>query len=442
MNKTKVAHRKARNFKTSPEGWVGDLTSATMRANTHRTRSEKKIGSIRHSTPNRPRLNSPYKTRDNHFQSHSDKRELDRAVQRYADLYDLAPTGYVSFNRSGRIEEINLTAAQLFGIARERLIGMPFMVFVAREDTELFLDHLLRCRCSDTRVETELRLKNAAREFIYAQIWSTPVSASLSNGAVLFQTAIVDLTERKRSEEKVQRSEERYRTLFDLVPVAVYTCNAQGLIGEYNHRATELWGQEPGRNGSASKFCGSYKIYYADGQSMPHEKCPMARALRGEKLTSKDLQIIIERPNGERRHVVPSPRVLTNKQGRITGAINCLFDITDHKRAETAAMRLAAVVQSSHDAIAAKTLDGIITDWNKSAERIFGYKSKEIIGKSVLTLIPQYRHPEEEEIQRTIRRGKSLHHFGTVRRREDVRLSDVSLTISPIKGSKGEIVGI
>jgi len=442
MNKTKVAHRKARNFKTSPEGWVGDLTSATMRANTHRTRSEKKIGSIRHSTPNRPRLNSPYKTRDNHFQSHSDKRELDRAVQRYADLYDLAPTGYVSFNRSGRIEEINLTAAQLFGIARERLIGMPFMVFVAREDTELFLDHLLRCRCSDTRVETELRLKNAAREFIYAQIWSTPVSASLSNGAVLFQTAIVDLTERKRSEEKVQRSEERYRTLFDLVPVAVYTCNAQGLIGEYNHRATELWGQEPGRNGSASKFCGSYKIYYADGQSMPHEKCPMARALRGEKLTSKDLEIIIERPNGERRHVVPSPRVLTNKQGKITGAINCLFDITDHKRAETAAMRLAAVVQSSHDAIAAKTLDGIITDWNKSAERIFGYKSKEIIGKSVLTLIPQYRHPEEEEIQRTIRRGKSLDHFGTVRRRKDGKLIDVSLTISPIKGSKGEIVGI
>ena len=105
-------------------------------------------------------------------------------------------------------------------------------------------------------------------------------------------------------------------------------------------------------------------------------------------------------------------------------------------------MRLAAVVQSSHDAVAAKTLNGIITDWNQSAERIFGYKPKEIIGKSVLTLIPKERQDEEEEILRKIRRGESLDHYETVRRRKDGKLIDVSLTISPIKGPKGEIVGV
>jgi len=370
------------------------------------------------------------------------KTELEQAIERYVELFDFAPIGYVTFDRVGRVEEVNFAAARLLDRSRRQLIGITFAVCVAKEHTPLFLHHLMKCRLSDDVVVSELCLKRTDGEKIPVLLSSTGTSGLMKDGARLYQTAIIDLTERKRFEDTIQRSEERYRTLFDLVPVAVYTCNAQGLIGEYNHRATELWGQEPGRNGSASKFCGSYKIYYADGQSMPHEKCPMARALRGEKLTSKDLEIIIERPNGERRHVVPSPRVLTNKQGKITGAINCLFDITDHKRAETAAMRLAAVVQSSHDAIAAKTLDGIITDWNKSAERIFGYKSKEIIGKSVLTLIPQYRHPEEEEIQRTIRRGKSLDHFGTVRRRKDGKLIDVSLTISPIKGSKGEIVGI
>jgi PAS domain S-box-containing protein len=113
-----------------------------------------------------------------------------------------------------------------------------------------------------------------------------------------------------------------------------------------------------------------------------------------------------------------------------------------NKRAETAAMRLAAVVQSSHDAIAAKTLNGIITDWNQSAQRIFGYKPKEIIGKSVLTLIPKDRQGEEEEILKRIRRGESLDHYETVRRRKDGKLIDVSLTISPIKGPKGEIVGV
>ena len=117
-------------------------------------------------------------------------------------------------------------------------------------------------------------------------------------------------------------------------------------------------------------------------------------------------------------------------------------DMNELKRAEIAAMRLAAAVQSSHDAIAAKNLNGIITDWNRSAERIFGYKPKEIIGKSILTLIPKGRHSEEQEILRKIRRGESLEHYETVRRRKDGKLIDVSLTISPIKGSKGEIVGV
>ena len=252
----------------------------------------------------------------------------------------------------------------------------------------------------------------------------------------------VDLTERKSFEQKVRRSVERYRTLFDLVPVAVYTCDASGVIREYNCRAAELWGREPGRNGEKPKFCGSYKIYYPDGRYMPHKEYPMARALRGEKLTPKDLEIVVERADGEKRDVISAPRVVTDERGNIVGAINCLFDITERKRAETAAMRLAAIVQSSHDAVAAKTLNGIITDWNQSAERIFGYKPKEIIGKSILTLIPNDRQSEEQEILRKVRGGESLEHYETVRRRKDGKLIDVSLTISPIKGPRGEIVGI
>lgn len=256
------------------------------------------------------------------------------------------------------------------------------------------------------------------------------------------QRAIVDLTKLKRTEDKIRESRKRYRTLFDLVPVAVYTCDANGVIREYNRRAVELWGRKPGQNGEKPRFCGSYKIYYPDGRYMPHKECPMARLLRGEKLKADDLEIIVERPDGERRHVIPAPRILTNIHGKITGAINSLFDITERKRAEAAAMRLAAVVQSSNDAVAAKTLNGIITDWNQSAERIFGYKPKEIIGKSVLTLIPKDRQSEEQKILRRIRRGESLDHYESVRRRKDGQLIDVSLTISPIKGPKGEIVGV
>ena len=262
------------------------------------------------------------------------------------------------------------------------------------------------------------------------------------NGALLYQAAIADLSKRERPEERLQRSEQRYQTLFDLVPVAVYACDEDGVILEYNKRAAELWGQEPGKNGVSPKFCGSYKIFYPDGRPMPHEKCPMARVLRGEKLTSKDLAILVERPDGERRNVIPSPHLLRDSRGRITGAINCLFDITEQKRIENDALRLAAVMQSSHDAIVAKDLNGIITDWNQSAERIFGYKANEIIGKSILTLIPRDRQDEETEILRRIRRGELIDHYETIRRRKDGKLIDVSLTISPIKDFTGKITGV
>lgn len=444
MNKTKIARGKRRNFKASAESAISELTKATMRTF--------QLGSASQEQPVYPppaaiRKMAPRLSADaSNSGSASGQRtlgEMKRAlnIERFTDLYDLAPTGYVSFERSGRIAEINLTAAQLFGMRRERMIGLPFSVLVLRDDLQLFLDHLLRCRCSDRQVESEMRLKNAKREVIYAALTSRSVAGSPSNGALLYQTSIIDLTERKRFEEALQRSEERYRTLFDLVPVAVYVCDGDGIIREYNRRATELWGCEPTNNGKERRFCGSYKIYYPNGRRMPHDECPMARALRGEKLTPNDLEIVIERPDGERRDVVPAPRVLTNEHGKIIGAINCLFDITERKRAEKAAMRLAAAVQSSHDAIAAKTLDGIITDWNRSAERIFGYKSREIIGKSVLTLIPKDRQNEEQEILSRIGRGESLDHYETIRRRKDGRLIDVSLTISPIKDSKGEIVG-
>ena len=369
------------------------------------------------------------------------KTELEQAIQRYIDLFDFAPIGYVTFDRVGRIEEINFAAIRLLRRSRRQLIGTTFAICVAKEDTQLFLNHLRDCRSSENSVITELNLKRREDEKIPVLLSSTTL-ALMKDGASLYQTAIVDLTERKRFEEKIQRSQERYRTLFDLVPVAVYTCNADGIIQEYNRRAVELWGGELGQNGEKPRFCGSYKIYYPDGRPMPHEECPMARALRGEKLTPKDLEIVVERPDGERRDVIPAPRVLTDEHGKIVGAVNCLFDITERKRAETAAMRLAAVVQSSHDAVAAKNLNGIITDWNQSAERIFGYKPKEIIGKSILTLIPKDRQDEEEEILRRIRRGESLDHYETVRCRKDGQLIDVSLTISPIKGPKGEIVGV
>jgi len=157
---------------------------------------------------------------------------------------------------------------------------------------------------------------------------------------------IAELTKGEQTELALRRSEERYRILFDLVPVAVYACDADGVIHEYNRRAVELWGREPERNGAEPRFCGSYKIYYPDGRPMPHQDCPMARALHGEELGPKDLEIVVERPNGERRHVIPAPRVLKNRRDEIIGAINCLYDVTALKKAEAELKRSKEMLEN------------------------------------------------------------------------------------------------
>ena len=116
--------------------------------------------------------------------------------------------------------------------------------------------------------------------------------------------------------------------------------------------------------------------------------------------------------------------------------------VTERKRAEETHARLAAIVESSHDAIISKRLDGIVTSWNKGAERIFGYAAEEITGKPVAALIPTDRQNEGPAIIERLKRGERIEHYETVRRRKDGKDIDVSLTISPIKDFKGRIIGV
>ena len=105
------------------------------------------------------------------------------------------------------------------------------------------------------------------------------------------------------------------------------------------------------------------------------------------------------------------------------------------------ALRLAAIVESSDDAIVSKNLDGIVTSWNSGAERMFGYSAEEVIGKPITIIIPADRQDEEREILGRIRRGERLDHFETFRRRKDGTVFTISLTVSPIKNAQGRIVG-
>src|SRR5881396_3667229 len=151
------------------------------------------------------------------------KTELEAATQRFVDLYDFAPIAYVSFDRAGRIEEANLAATELLGVPRDLLIGRPFAFYVA--DLDVFLHHLLYCRTSQQQVETELELKPRKGERIPALLCSKPITSTTRNGALLYQTAIMDLSDRKRAEEALRAKEAELEAVINRTPFMLTRCS-------------------------------------------------------------------------------------------------------------------------------------------------------------------------------------------------------------------------
>ena len=131
-------------------------------------------------------------------------------------------------------------------------------------------------------------------------------------------------------------SEERYRTLFNLSPMAVYSIDASGVIQDFNRHAAELWGREPALGDTDQRFCGSFKMFRPDGTFVPHDQCPMAQVVSGKVSAVYDGEVHIERPDGSNVTVLVNIRPLKNDRGEVTGAINCFYDITERKQMEAA----------------------------------------------------------------------------------------------------------
>ena len=323
-------------------------------------------------------------------------------------------------------------ASEIQGMARDAGVGFERLWQVAREQQPLSHSRLiLNGELLQVMGDALLRENSRTRQY---------------------QQTVVLLEETASAKDEVHRAvgrlntvlserEERYRALFELGPVAVYSCDASGVIDNFNHRAAELWGRAPAPGDTDERFCGSHMLFRPDGSFMPHEECPMADVVSGRITEVRDGEVLIERPDGSRITVIVNIRRLTNRHGEITGAINCFYDITERKEAERARGRLAAIVESSGDAIIGKDLDGIITTWNRGAERLFGYTEQEAIGQPITILIPPERLHEEPGILEAIRRGECIDHFETIRRHKDGTLLEISLTISPVVDDSGRIVG-
>lgn len=187
---------------------------------------------------------------------------------------------------------------------------------------------------------------------------STPDATRMSATGQLVSEGIGGLREiwsdgeSGREDEPASSPASEMEAILQALPAAIYTTDLEGRITFYNEAAAKLWGVRPELH--RSEFCGSWKLYWPDGSYLPHDQCPMAIALKeGRAIRGKEA--IAERPDGTRVPFLAHPTPLFDQAGILTGAVNMLVDISGRQEAELAAQRLAAIVESSDDAILSRT---------------------------------------------------------------------------------------
>jgi PAS domain S-box-containing protein len=264
------------------------------------------------------------------------------------------------------------------------------------------------------------------------RFWFTPCPAVVRDAEGLIIGGInllIDITDRRNAETEAT---EQFRAIVETTPECVKIIAPDGTLLFMNTPGLAMVGAC-----SAEEVTGKNVYDIIAPEDRDRFRAFNKRICQGEKAS---LQFDIVGLKGVRRHMETHAAPLRHHDGT-TVHLGITHDITERKRAEQAALLLSAIIDSSDDAIISKDLNGVITSWNNSAERMFGYTAAETVGQPITILIPVDRLDEEPEILARLRRGERVNHFETVRRRKDGALLDISLTISPVRDLKGTIIG-
>lgn len=206
-----------------------------------------------------------------------------------------------------------------------------------------------------------------------------------------------------------------------------------GVITSWNHAAEEMYGY------SAAEAIGKPLAIVVPSERAHEMPAIYSRLIRSERVARYETQRVCK--DGQLLEVSVTVSPIRDDHGRLVGFSSIARDITQLRRAAEQRARLAAIVESSDDAIVSKNLESIVQSWNRGAERIFGYTAEEMVGQSITKIIPPDRQHEETAILVRLRRGERVDHFETIRQRKDGQFIDVSVTISPLRDDSGKIIG-
>jgi PAS domain S-box-containing protein len=243
-----------------------------------------------------------------------------------------------------------------------------------------------------------------------------------------------DVSERRLAESALNESELRFRTIFNQAAVGIAVIDLDGKFLQVNQKFADVFGYT------------AAELQRLTFLQLTHpDDLAAARANLDRLVTQGATDVVLEnrclRKDGAVIWSLSTTTMINEVSGRPRCLLGIVEDITNRKLAEEAQARLVAVIASSDDSIISMTLEGVVLSWNRGAELMYGYSPGEMIGRTTAVLIPENRLDEEPAILRRIRAGERIDHFETVRRRKDGGQLDVSIAVSPILDTRGNIIG-
>lgn len=356
---------------------------------------------------------------------------------RFRAAFEQAPFAIQTFAPNGDIRTVNPEWRRLWKAPESGLEGYNILEDATLAEKNL-LPEIQRAFDGERITLTSIRYDPARNDRPGRPRWvDVSLYPLLDDEDRVFEVVLVcdDVTESIEAQQALRENEERFRLATIAGEIGVWDWDLSTARVTWSRTMESVVGA------TAKVFDGTpqsflRRVHQADRRMVMHT---IRRALANTEAVG--LEFRMRSDDGSERWMYANAQMVREESGEAVRLLGAMVDISERRRAEETRALLAAIVESSQDAIVSKTLNGVITSWNQGAERLFGYTAAEAIGQSIYLVIPHDRYDEETNILSKIRAGERVEHYETVRRTKSGRLIDVSLAVSPLLDEKGRVIG-
>ena len=361
---------------------------------------------------------------------------LRASENKYRQIIETAREGVWTVDPDARTTYVNQRMAEMLGYTVEEMLGRPTVAFMDADDVAESQRRFERRRRGIAE-QYECRLRRRDGTELWVLISTNPLYGPGDEFAGALGM-VSDITERKQAEERLRHQLDFTAAITASMGEGVYALDEDGRLTFMNPAAEAALGWTE----AELLGCRVHEVIHfqhADGVPRPAHDCPLLGVLTSGQTCRGEDDVFTRRDGTLLPVSYTAAPILTG--GRVIGTVLAFRDITERRRAEEERERLAAIVESSDDTILSKDLDGRVTSWNASAERMYGYAAAEAVGRHISFIVPPDRREELSGLMERIARGERIRHLETIRVRKDGRRVEVSLSIAPMKDGDGRIVG-